>query len=449
MLVCICNEVNCNEPARYGKVNEETGMFEQKHCKTHKQTGETGQPPDWKKRYNDFKKICSSKNYKLITTEEEWIRNASLNYKPKMLCLQGHIVTNTSIANFVNHNRKCYICNGTIPWSKRYEEFKKLCNDTNYELITNEEEWKIGTKEKKVHFKPIIMCLEGHIVNNTDINSFYSGRRCFQCQGVKKWSERYEEFKEKCISRGYKLITTEEEWEIGTKTSGAYFKPIMKCPEGHNVNNTDIHSFDSGRGCFKCTGSLSWENRYPEFKNKCIDKGYELITTEEDWKIGTKQFHKEFKPIMKCKKGHRVSNTTIHSFVNNNSGCPKCYSNYSKKQIIWLNLMSLIHGINIKHAENGGEEKINGYCVDGYCEDTNTAFEFHGDFWHGNPDLFDKKDINRKNNKFYGDLYNKTIDKENKIKEAGCNLVVMWENDWNKINNSIKILQRKWRNFKK
>ena len=61
--------------------------------------------------------------------------------------LQGHIVTNTSIANFVNHNRNCYICKGTIPWSKRYEEFKKLCNDANYELITNEE-WKIELEEK-------------------------------------------------------------------------------------------------------------------------------------------------------------------------------------------------------------------------------------------------------------------------------------------------------------
>ena len=59
----------------------------------------------------------------LITTEEKWIKNASsLNYKPEMECPEGHIVTNTSIANFVNHNRNCYTCKGNISWSERYEE---------------------------------------------------------------------------------------------------------------------------------------------------------------------------------------------------------------------------------------------------------------------------------------------------------------------------------------
>ena len=28
MMVCLCSNENCNEPARYGNVNEETGMFE-------------------------------------------------------------------------------------------------------------------------------------------------------------------------------------------------------------------------------------------------------------------------------------------------------------------------------------------------------------------------------------------------------------------------------------
>ena len=30
----------------------------------------------------------------------------------------------------------------------------------------------------------------------------------------------------------------------------------------------------------------------------------------------------------------------------------------------------------------------------------------------------------------------------------GFNLVVMWENDWRVINNSIRTLQRKFRNYK-
>ena len=56
--------------------------------------------------------------------------------------------------------------------------------------------------------------------------------------------------------------------------------------------------------------------------------------------------------------------------------------------------------------------------------------------------------MNDVSNKTFGELYEKTIEKEQMIKNLGYNLVVMWEYDWNKINKSIKILQNKFRNFK-
>jgi len=48
----------------------------------------------------------------------------------------------------------------------------------------------------------------------------------------------------------------------------------------------------------------------------------------------------------------------------------------------------------------------------------------------------------------YGELYKKTLEREKLIKNLGYNLVVMWEYDWNKINKSVKILQKKFRNSK-
>ena len=47
----------------------------------------------------------------------------------------------------------------------------------------------------------------------------------------------------------------------------------------------------------------------------------------------------------------------------------------------------------------------------------------------------------------YGELYKKTLKREQLIRDLGYNLLVMWEYDWNKKNKSIKILQRKFRNF--
>ena len=57
---------------------------------------------------------------------------------------------------------------------------------------------------------------------------------------------------------------------------------------------------------------------------------------------------------------------------------------YSEKSIHWLEWLSKKVGIKIQHALNRREAKIKGIGkVDGFCEETNTVYEFHGCFWHG------------------------------------------------------------------
>ena len=81
----------------------------------------------------------------------------------------------------------------------------------------------------------------------------------------------------------------------------------------------------------------------------------------------------------------------------NGSGCPACYNNYSKKSIEWLKYISIKYNIFIQHAENIGEKYIYGKTkADGYCKENNTIYEYHGDFWHGNPELYDETEINKK-----------------------------------------------------
>jgi hypothetical protein len=44
----------------------------------------------------------------------------------------------------------------------------------------------------------------------------------------------------------------------------------------------------------------------------------------------------------------------------------------------------------------------------------------------------------------YNELYEKTLIRENKIKELGYNLKTIWENDWKKINKAVITIQRKF-----
>ena len=57
-------------------------------------------------------------------------------------------------------------------------------------------------------------------------------------------------------------------------------------------------------------------------------------------------------------------------------------------------------------------------------------------------------DMNNVSKRSMGTLYKRTINREQKIKELGYNLIIMWESDWNKINKSISILQKKFRTCK-
>ena len=134
---------------------------------------------------------------------------------------------------------------------------------------------------------------------------------------------------------------------------------------------------------------------------------------------------------------HGVFNQTPNDHLNG-CGCQKCgIGCFSKVAISWLEYIEKTEGINIQHAGNIGEKKLKIknklYKPDGYYEKNNTIYEFYGDFWHGNPLLYNETDIHPINKKTYGELYQETLDRENILKNEGFNLITMWESDYYKI----------------
>ena len=110
--------------------------------------------------------------------------------------------------------------------------------------------------------------------------------------------------------------------------------------------------------------------------------------------------------------------------------------NYSKMSIMWLNYMSKAKNLNIQHALNGGEKKLTiddkTYKVDGFCEETNTVYEFHGCFWHGCQNCYKPNIVNSKNQMDMSTLNDQTIEKRENIKSAGYNHVSIYECQLNK-----------------
>jgi hypothetical protein len=96
----------------------------------------------------------------------------------------------------------------------------------------------------------------------------------------------------------------------------------------------------------------------------------------------------------------------------------------SYKQMQWLNSLQISHLIH--------EWAIPGtrYKSDGYDPETNTIYEFHGDYWHGNPAVFNSDVYNNSTNCCMGELLRRTKAREQLVLAMGYNLVVMWESDW-------------------
>lgn len=133
---------------------------------------------------------------------------------------------------------------------------------------------------------------------------------------------------------------------------------------------------------------------------------------------------------IRCKK-HGVFEQTAGSHLAGR-GCPACaHAGFSQMAIEWIEYMSRKRGIPFRHALNGGEVKLDGIGkIDGFNEEHREGLEFHGSMWHGDPTLYSHDDINPVNGVPMNVLYEETMARDQRYRDAGITLHVMWESEW-------------------
>jgi hypothetical protein len=289
-------------------------------------------------------------------------------------------------------------------------------------------------KYKKAIEKVIIVC---KIHGDFEItpNSHLNGSGCYHCGKLimsSKQSLTTEEFINKSIKIHGNLYDYSKINYINN-----YTKILIICKEHGEFEQTPQGHL-SGRKCAKCA------NKYSPTSNEWIVKAKEIHGDLYDY--SKVNYINAYTPVVIiCKKhGDFKQRPIIHLRP---AGCKRCgnVKGYSKPAIDWLNFIQVKDNIIIQHAENDGEFLIptTQFHADGYCKETNTIYEFHGDFWHGNPKKYDPSDVNSKNGKTFGELYQKTLEREYQIRDMGFNLITIWENDWVKFNKYVRILQKK------
>ena len=187
------------------------------------------------------------------------------------------------------------------------------------------------------------------------------------------------------------------------------------------------------------------QRRYMEWLGN--ELGYE---TMEDWYKTLKSdiYNNHGAGLLTGLYGCKVSSCIMGIFPEYNWVVSKFKKNYSRGQIEWMEYL-ICSTPDIRHQLNNedGEFIIPGtrYKADGYSVAENCIYEYHGDFWHGNPNIYDTNSMHPITRTTYGDLWEKTLKKQRCCENYGFTVHYIWESDWNRGKNAVISIQRLFR----
>lgn len=208
------------------------------------------------------------------------------------------------------------------------------------------------------------------------------------------------------------------------KYIGSRYKLLINCPTHGNFSQR-AYAHLNGLGCAQCSYD-TLKRTSKEF----LDKVNALFNFKYKYLNIKNYVVDNMKIIIECPEhGIFKQSTRIHL---QGIGCPRCRSfTTSKSETQWLN------SLNIPQEYRYNRIKLGKSFIkpDAYDPKTNTIYEFYGDFWHGNPKIYDPQEENKAVKKTFGQLYKNTLKRERALKKAGYKLVFIWEDDWKKIQN--------------
>jgi hypothetical protein len=263
-------------------------------------------------------------------------------------------------------------------------------------------------------------------------------QKCNNCASIESGEKQtlpIEEIIKKCKEKHgdkYDYNKIQENYKNTLSMIAIYCK---ECDE-YFVQKTEFHL--RGSGCKNCgivksaMSKLSDTDAFVE-KAKKINKNNLLC----DYSNTIYKLAREYVNI-KCIPCSRDYKITPNNHLRG-KGCPTCNHHTSRPAIEWLNYIQLDNNIILQTAFSDEGEfiipKTNNFKADGYDKNTKTIYEFHGNFWHGNPKIYSSDKINEITKSTMGELYKKTQDKKKICEALGYKYVEIWESDWNELKN--------------
>jgi ribosomal protein L37E len=270
------------------------------------------------------------------------------------------------------------------------------------------------------HTKVVIICSKHGEFEQSPTNHL-QGQGCPKCGSEKSNKTRSNNVNNFIADANIKHNSVYDYSKVLYKNN--YTKVIIICAKhGEFEQSPNLHL--SGKGCSQC-GRKSTTSKNTKNTLTFIRQAESIHNSKYDYSK-VEYVNAYTKILIACKAHGDFTQLPIKHLCG--QGCPRCVYTISKPEISWLD------SIGVSEEYRHKTLKINGknYMVDAYDPNTNIVYEFYGDYWHGNPNKYLPAAINVINKKSFGYLYAKTIERENKITEAGYKLVIIWESEYNK-----------------
>lgn len=301
----------------------------------------------------------------------------------------------------------CSECSGTKKHTK--ESFIKKAKSIHGDKYDYS-----NVKYKNTKTKVDILCKKHNFTFSQTPNSHLMGAGCPKCNKCMKYAT------ESWIEAATEKHNGKYDYsKVDYKLSSIPVTIICPNPEhrGFEFEQAPAQHL-SGQGCPKCAGVYHYKST-----EEWITEARKVHNDKYDYSL-TEYVNNKTKVIIICPLHGKFEQTPNAHILG--SGCNKCSYSVSKVELQFLDSLGI--------SEENRQYPIIGslYKADGYDPETNTVYELYGDFWHGNPDIYDLDDINPMTKTTYRELYENTMKREEEIKNHGYKVVAIWEADFMK-----------------
>ncbi|CAH6419611.1 Hypothetical protein HVR_LOCUS680 [uncultured virus] len=325
---------------------------------------------------------------------------------------------NPTIHGHVNGKHSCPSCNNKLPWT--HERFIVRAHEIHGEKFNYDDV--LPEHIKGVNSEISLACNDCDYHWKTKLHLHINGRcNCPSCAGNALWT--YERF----ILKAREMHEDKFNYDKVTPNhiKGCRSRVPIMCNDCGYEWSPELIGHIRGYDCPCCMGVAPWTlDRFIKAARLIHGDAFNYDNVKPGDITGV---YSEISIV--CNKCHNAINRTLSTHIHG-YGCPHCVPHgYSKAQVQWLEDIMKQENIIIQYALSPqGEYSIPTVGkVDGYFPQTNTVYEFHGDFWHGNPKRFSSNDINPVSGKTYGELYQRTLNRDQRIRDLGYNLIIKWE----------------------